>query len=177
MEEIYKATTQVGRDIVEAEYFILSKAELDLGLNMSEDTLWEKIWDEITIPFCRVKNKIKDIYYEVYYGFQRMFKGYDCVETFETFSTFIERYEKILTEYKNCMHSYPACMTWEEWNNIVDEMIYRLHYMNEDNVIDELRKNVSEDWYPNYKTTSEIMNRHKDEFFKLFSEYFFDLWD
>ena len=170
IRETYTATAQVGKDTIEAEYFTFDRG---LGLNEPDWTMWDKI----TLPFYRAKRWIKDTYWEVRYGFQRMFKGYDSVDTFETFAKFTERYNKILTDYRNHHWGYPGTMTVEEWDAIVDEMIYHLHYMDEENVIEELEKDVPNDWNASGKTVSEIMDKHKDEFFKLFSEYFYHLWD
>ena len=68
-------------------------------------------------------------------------------------------------------------MTNEEWEAIVDEMLYHLHYMDERNVEEELERDVPKDWSPSQRNIDEIMDKHKDEFFKLFSEYFYNLWD
>ena len=135
------------------------------------------LWDKITIPFYRIKNKLRDVYWEIRYGFQRMFKGYDYVDTFETFAKFTERYYKILMEYKKHHNSHPSNFTEEEWDNIIDDMLRHLYYMDEENVEKELSKNVPENWTVGSKTTYEIMEKHKNEFFKLFSEYFYNLWD
>ena len=56
-------------------------------------------------------------------------------------------------------------------------MILHLYWMDENNVIKELEKDVPENWSLSLKTTQEIMDKHKNEFFKLFSEYFYCLWD
>lgn len=125
----------------------------------------------------KTKFWLKDTYWTVRYGLQRMFKGYDSVDIFDTFSSFIKRYHKILTEIKKNHYTHPFEMSDEEWNNIIDEMIYHLYYMNEHNVNKELMEDKPEDWTPCYNTTYEIVNKHKDEFFNLFSKYFFDLWD
>lgn len=159
---------QVGRDTVNAKYFKSS---------FNHTPIKWSTWDKITIPFYRASRIIKDAYWNIRYGFQRMFKGYDSVDCFDTFEKFIERYTKILTEFKKHNHSYPLGMTEEEWLNIIDEMIYHLHYMNEDNVDKELKKYVPEGWIPCCKTSGKIMDKHKEKFFELFSKYFYNLWD
>ena len=166
----HKMTVTVGKDTIEAEYFTFDRS---LGLNETDWTLWDKI----TLPFYRVKNWIRDTYWEIRYGFQRMFKGYDSVDTFETFSKFRERYINILSDYRKHHWGYPGEMTVEEWDAIVDEMIYHLHYMDEETVVEELEKNVPNDWSASYKTVNYILDKHKDEFFELFSKYFYHLWD
>ena len=167
--EHHKATTKVGRDTIEADYSVL---EYEPCFECSYT-----LWDKITLPMYRIKHKIKHVYWEIRYGFQRMFKGYDYVDTFEVFAKFIERYTKILTEFKNDLHGYPGTLTSDEWDNILDEMLYHLHYMDEDNVIKELEKDVPKEWCADLNTVGEVMTKHKDEFFKLFSEYFYNLWD
>lgn len=172
--EVHTATVKVGKDIIEAEYWIFDHSPL---WEPREMTWFEKVWDVITTPYYKVKWKIRDMYWEVRYGFERMFKGYDSVDTFEIFAKFIERYTKILTEYRNTHIGYIYNMTEEEYDNIIDEMLYHLHYMDEWTVIEELEEDVPENWSASAKTVDQIMEKHKNEFFKLFSEYFFSLWD
>ena len=172
--ETYYATAHVGKDAIEAEYFIFDHSPL---WEPKEMKWFEKIWDVITTPYYKAKWKIRDVYWEVRYGFQRMLKGYDSVDTFEIFAKFIERYTKILTEYRKTHIGYVYNMTEEEYDNIIDEMLYHLRYMDEWTVIEELEEDVPENWSASAKTVDQIMNKHKDEFFKLFSEYFYNLWD
>ena len=173
--EFHTATAKVGRDIIEnAEYFVFDFSDWWAPKKMK---WYEKMWDVITTIFYRVKHKVRDAYWEVRYGLQRMFKGYDVVDTFETFAKFIERYTKILIEYRKTHVGYVGTMTNEEWEAIIDEMLYHLYYMDEEHVTDELEKDVPDDWVASNKTTYEILEKHKDEFFKLFSEYFYNLWD
>ena len=178
LQETHTATVQVGKDLIEAEYFIFDHSDWwpKKEIKTFKDVL-EKIWDVITTPYYKAKWWIREIYWEILYGFQRMFKGYDVVDTFETFAKFIERYSKILTDYRKSHYGYPGTMTEEEWDAVVDEMIYHLKYMDEETVTEELEKDVPDDWSASHKTVGEIMDKHKDAFFELFSKYFFDLWD
>jgi hypothetical protein len=180
-KEVHYATATVGKDTIEnVEYIIFDHSDWfkKEEIKTFKDVL-EKIWDVITTPFWKMKHWIRDTYWEVRYGFQRMFKGYDSVDTFETFYKFIERYTKILTEYKKKHWGIPMEFvdSEEEWDNVIDEMLYHLHYMDEETVVDELEKDVPDDWNANHITVHEILNKHKDAFFELFSKYFYDLWD
>lgn len=170
----HKATVTVGKDTIEAEYFVFECSD---WWNPKKMNFFEKVLDIITTPYHKAKWWIREAYWEVRYGFQRMFKGYDVVDTFETFAKFIDRYTKILTEYRKKHVGYVWGMENEEWEAIVDEMIYHLHYMDEETVTEELEKNVPDDWSASHKTINEIMDKHKDAFFELFSKYFYDLWD
>jgi len=175
-KETHIATTHVGKDTIEAEYFTFEHSN---WWNPKKMNVFEKIWDAITTPYYRVRNWARDTYWEVRYGFQRMFKGYDSVDTFETFAKFIERYTKILTEYrkKHCGIPMEFIDSEEEWDNVIDEMLYHLRYMDEEYVTEELERDVPDDWHASFKTINEVMDKHKDAFFKLFSEYFYNLWD
>jgi len=170
----HKATVKVGRDkITDAEFFID-----DLGITDSKNWAREDKWYEsLWYSLIRAKRKIKHFYWRVRYGFERMFKGYDSEDIFDMHAGFVKRYTKILTQYKKNHIGHPGTMTEEEWDGIVDEMLYHLHYMDENNVDEELQKGVPNDWIPTIRTTGVVMDKHKDEFFALFSKYFYNLWD
>lgn len=175
IDNMHTATAKVGRDTIEnAQYFTFNHSGF---WSSKEMNMAEKIWDVITTPYYKAKWKLDRLYWNCRYGFERMFKGYDSVDTFEIFAKFIERYTKILKEYKKTHIGYCGTMTEEEWDNVIDEMIYHLYYMDEEHVTDELEKDVPDDWNASSITVYEVMDKHKDEFFKLFSEYFYNLWD
>ena len=178
-KSVYKPNVQVGRDTIEdVEYLIFDHSGWFKKKEVKTfKDLLEKIWDAITVPFYRIKHKVMDIYWKIRYGFQRMFKGYDAVDTFDTFDKFVERYSNILAEYRKRHLGYPWDLTEEEWDDIIDEMIYHLHYMDEETVIAELEKDVPDEWSVSSKVVYDVMDKHKDEFFKLFSKYFYHLWD
>lgn len=171
-------TVEIGGEKIEqAEYFCFDIDYLQANNTQSEISIKLTLWDKITLPLYRFVHKVKNVYWNIRYGFQRMFKGYDNVDVFDTFSKFTDRYSKILAEYRKSHVGYVGTMTLEEWNSIIDEMIFHLYYMNEENVNEELKKYVSDNWIPTLETVSKIMDSHKDKFFKLFSEYFYSLWD
>ena len=178
IRETHIATATVGNDAIEAEYFTFEHSDwwTKKEIKTFKDVL-EKIWDVITTPYYKVKRCLRETYWEVCYGFQRMFKGYDEVDTFETFAKFTERYSKILADYRNHHLGYPGEMAVEEWDAIVDEMIYHLKYMDEETVTEELERNVPDNWTVSHNTVNEVLDIHKDIFFELFSKYFYHLWD
>lgn len=137
----------------------------------------ESFWDSVKYFPWRLGFKIKNLYYQVKYGFQRMFRGYDDTELFNMDMTFVDRYLKALKDFKKYHCGHPYELTPEQWNAVLDELIKHLTLMNEDNVIAELKNGMPDSFEPDYKTVNEIQNKHKDEFFKLFSEWFYSLWD
>lgn len=169
IDRVHKEYAKVGRDTIEdVEYIVF---------DLESDKIEFSLWDRITLPFYRARGWIKNVYWEVRYGFQRMFKGYDGVDVFETYYKFTDRYSKILTRLRKNHVGYPYDLTEEKWDNILDEMIYHLYYMVEDNVINDLKRDVPNEWHPSQKNIDVVMEKHKDEFFKLFSKYFYNLWD
>lgn len=173
------ATAQVGKDTIEnAEYFTFDSSVSNRPkrkLSFKDKVF--NIWIKISHPFRILIGDTKHIYYTARFGFQRMFKCYDKVEIFDIPNVFVKRYSKILAEYKDKHWGYPYKVSSDEWENIIDTMIYHLYYMDSDNIEKELRRDVPENWKPSGKTVDEITDKHKDAFFELFSKYFYDLWD
>lgn len=103
-------------------------------------------------------------------------RGYDEAATWETFDWFIQTMRDILSEYRKKHYGYIVIDSeksdeWNEttWNDIIDKMISLLDDM------DEFNENY-EDEYNSVKAAQK-MNSAKDEFFELFSKYFYALWD
>ena len=116
--------------------------------------------------------------------------GYDEWATFETFDWFTYTMKSILTKLRNnhfgspqVIDDFPTDIPYEEnkelcdrkfkenedkWNGILDRMIYLLGEMDENN--EKYDNN-------NYEENMKMMNEAKDEFFTLFSKYFYYLWD
>lgn len=105
-----------------------------------------------------LRHKISTLKYELKYAWQRAWRGYDDVFCFSMDSSFVALYKEAMKDFRNNLHSYPANMTEEEWDEVLDTMIILLSKMNLDD---------------NY----ELSLLAKDEFFKLFGEYFYDMWD
>lgn len=109
--------------------------------------------------------------------------GYDISAQWATCAWFTEVMKEILNYHRYNGHGAPmlipltegVCYTKEqnrkneqEWKNELDKMLALLDDMDEDN--------------PKYETMDgkdsfDHMIKAKDEFFALFSKYFFDLWD
>jgi hypothetical protein len=136
----------------------------------------KKFWYNITCIPYRIKWNTLDIYRAIKFGFQRMFRGYDNSDVWEFFYNFTDRNYKILNKFicKNKCH--PVNLTEEEWDDILQEMCKHLYMMDEHNVIDYLKTGMPKGWRPASNSVYEIMERHKNEFFDLMKEHFYDLW-
>lgn len=165
-----KEITMAGETIT-AEYFETN------WYYKAKRNCFSDLWFNITLPFYRLKRKTRETYWKIRKSIQRMKNGYDDVDRYCLYDGFIDRYTNVLKDYKKNMHGHLARFSEEEWNAIIDKMLLHLYYMDEDNVDEELGKDVPENWIPRWDTTYPIMEHHKNEFFKLFSEHFYDLWD
>ena len=109
--------------------------------------------------------------------------GYSPVAQFETFEWFMDVMKEILTNYRYNRMGSPVVIdnffdvkeensndvvNEEEYNAILDRMIVLLDLMDEHNQLyDDM------DW----KEADKKKEDAKNEFFKLFSEQFYGLWD
>ena len=115
--------------------------------------------------------------------------GYDEYAAWETFSWFISIMKLILIEYREGRQStpividnYPWIIKTEEdeakereneakWESIVNRMIELLDDM------DEYSPKYDDYEFKDLKRKNAEMESAKNEFFELFSKYFYDLWD
>ena len=107
--------------------------------------------------------------------------GYDEYATWETFDWFINTMKDILTYYRKNHHGYPVPSLKGDYNmeelekqydDDLDKMISLLNDMDENNP-----KYEGEEYNKEPSKQYVEMFAAKDEFFKLFSEYFYNLWD
>ncbi|MDY4577897.1 MAG: hypothetical protein SO471_08025 [Anaerobutyricum hallii] len=109
--------------------------------------------------------------------------GYSPVAQFETFEWFMDVMKEILTNYRYNRMGSPVVIdnffdvkeensndvvNEEEYNAILDRMIVLLDLMDEHN---QLYNDM------NWKEADKKKEDAKNEFFKLFSEQFYGLWD
>ena len=106
--------------------------------------------------------------------------GYDRYAHWETFEWFTHTMRDILTEYRQSHIGYPCKFTCEEWDAKVDKMISLLNDMDECNPkyeTEEYQKDFHGNKLQDQLKIDDAMTEAKDEFFKLFAEHFYSLWD
>ena len=115
--------------------------------------------------------------------------GYDKSAIWGTFDWFIDTMRSVLLRYKSgrvstpiIIENYPYDIRTDQdrqivednkskWNSIVERMIELLDDMDEENPIYEYEYGY--DFIKKY----EAIEQAKNEFFELFSKYFYELWD
>ena len=84
----------------------------------------------------------------------------DETQWYQMDSTFIALYKALFIEFIENANSYNPDMTFEEWQDVKKHFCTLLNQMN---------YHENED--------HKLAIKSKDEFFILFSKYFYDLWD
>ena len=135
--------------------------KLSFGLFMFHGKSWRRNLKDIPIFIKRIFFVLKH--------------GYSPVANWETFQWFIDVMREILTNYRHFRSGTPDIIdsgtkneNIEAYNAILDRMIDLLDKMDESNPI---YNNMS------WKDADKKKEDAKNEFFKLFSEQFYGLWD
>ena len=140
---------------------IMNINKLSFGLFMFHGKSWWRNLKDIPIFIKRIFFVLKH--------------GYSPVANWETFQWFIDVMREILTNYRHFRSGTPDIIdsgtkneNIEAYNAILDRMIDLLDKMDESNPI---YNNMS------WKDADKKKEDAKNEFFKLFSEQFYELWD
>lgn len=151
----------------------------------------------------RLRHFFRELRWELRYAWRRVWFGYDDVDMFECFEMFRRRMIKILEDFIKHGHSlfpiptqsehydellkrFPEGHLDEEYTELIYRtMMYHLQMMDEDYVEKKLYgNNVYDDNYEigcrsieDHKRIYSVMEQNKDAFMKLFSLFYFHLWD
>lgn len=107
---------------------------------------------------------------------QRFLHGWADEDTWDIDWWFIKTLSPMLKKFKEDNDSHPFKLSEEEWNTILDNMVYYLEGMKEEVAVKQLYGEGANLTVDKYKEISNHMTHSKEEFFKLFTQYFYDLW-
>lgn len=158
-----------------------------------------KFWDYLfdTLPYgWRIHRKCCDIRRWCIRTYQRMRSGVSDEECWSLDNTFTNFILPRLKHFKKMeRHTYPSDITPEQWEKILDELIWTFEYMTDGgesiNPFPDLRKNGEELLsYLNREKTDEEkqimdkwfiknieLNNRKQRGLELFAKYYHNLWD
>ena len=151
----------------------------------------------------KLRRFFRELRWELRYAWRRAWRGYDDVDFFECFEMFRRRMIRILEDfinygngllnipresehYNELLKRFPEGYFDEEHTKLIYQtMIFHLHMMDEDYVEKMLYgNNVYDDDYEvscrsieDHKRIYSVMRQNKDAFMKLFSLFYYDLWD
>lgn len=151
----------------------------------------------------KLRRFLRQLRWELKYAWRRVWIGYDDVDFFECFEMFRRRMIRILEDfinhgngllnlpqesehYKELLKKFPEGYFDDENTKLIYRtMIFHLQMMDENYVEKKLYgNNIYDDDYEvdyrsigDYKRIYSVMRQNKDAFMKLFSLFYFDLWD
>ena len=137
----------------------------------------KSLFDIVTRPYYRVRRKIHDSYYDLRKRCQRFARGYADEDVYEFAYNLIPYLEKILKQFIKTHQGYPGDSTPEEYDKKLNDMLYHLQWMDERRVESELMKKYNGYCKEYFEEEHNTLELHKNQFFKLFRELFWTLWD
>lgn len=148
---------------------------------------------------CNLIYRLRDLKWNLKYAWQRAWRGWDSRDMFNIHTSFIDRRKEILKAYRekhytllNIPEEYRPMFgnrfffDEDETNTILDTLIFHLDMMDEDYVEKVLYgKNVYDDDYDfkqdfsleKTKRIAAVVEQNKNAFMKLFTLFFWHLWD
>ena len=132
-------------------------------------------WDYIVYFFNRVRRRIKDAFYSFKYRCQRFIRGYSDEDVFEFAYNLKDHIEKILKDFIECHSGYVG--DEEEYDKKLKDMLYHLEWMDEQKISNEIFDKYKTYFPEYYKEINDTLEFHTEEFFKLFKEMYWTLWD
>ena len=150
----------------------------------------------------KLRRFFRELHWELKYAWRRAWFGYDDVDMFECFEMFRRRMIRILEDfikhghgllnlpqesehYNELLKKFPEGYFDDENTKLIYQtMIFHLQMMDEDYVEKILYgNNVYDEDYQgcrsieDHKRIYSVMKQNKNAFMKLFSLFYFDLWD
>ena len=129
--------------------------------------------------------KIKTLYWEFRYAWQRAWRGYDFTDVFELGYNFATKMPELLGEFKkynNALFTDRESLTTfteEETDRVLDDMIFFFENCDEDHVYKRLfGVNFLEEEYDSdkWKAVRTELDRCRTEDMRLFSKWVWNLW-
>lgn len=132
-----------------------------------------------------LKDKIEEYKYKV----QKAKRGYSDLDVWNINYWFLSTIVPILKQFKEKHNGYPCNMSPEEWEQILDKMIFCFTEANEetcsqkneyqlefDNMFNCKNKDALNDYRNREIEINKYMKKNLDEGLDLFKKYFYDLW-
>jgi hypothetical protein len=123
---------------------------------------------------------IKYLPHAIKYRFQRAFRGWADCDTWDMDFWFIEVMKPMLQHLRDTHMGHPGDLTEEAWNVVLDRMIFLLAEMDENTCSQQntfWRSGNKDKALAREIDVCKYRDTCKDEFFRLFSKYFYNLWD
>lgn len=149
---------------------------------MTQDVFEMKLswWDKLTAPVHRLWWRICDCWKDLGYRRQRFKRGYASCDVWELRSWFVNTLRPMLEDLRVHHTGCPDELTDEEWEAILGKMIKLLAIMDvwDDSAAKECL-GIPDDCFTceTEKQINDIKQNATEQFFTLFSKWFWDMWD
>ena len=128
--------------------------------------------------FCSIKMLIRDIRLGIKSFFQRGIRGYANSDVWGLCDYYLDIFIGGLSHLKENLSGYPTNLTEEKWNEILQEMIdgfERVKYLDHE---EDWGEDISEkDYVDKWKEAQKEKDKVFKDTMKLFTKWFFALWD
>lgn len=133
---------------------------------------------------------------EIKWFCQRGKRGYSDMDVYSIDDWFLTVIVPMLRQLKETKHGYPSDLTPEQWDKILDRMIFCFKEVNDDtcSMVNEYSgklfsfitndeetnkadKELKDKFFKREIEIDEYKTKMKNEGFQLFSKYFHNLWD
>ena len=157
-------------------------------------------------------NFLKQIGRNIKWAYQRITRGWCDKDVWNLDCWFLDVVVPMLKHLKETKHGYPAYMTEEQWNHILDEMIMHFENCDENNSVNHNDKwdryynlmtkdyqngddvenlltmcntepytvgqqEAKDEWLAKEQEIYDFRLTEREQAFKMFCEYFENLWD
>ena len=134
--------------------------------------------------YRKIKWEVKDFWYDLRRRIQRFRRGYAYSDAWDIDFWFMRTVKPMLIQLRDNGIGIPMGLYLdgaenerEAWEAVLSEMITCLTLMEEDEAQKYLGV-ADNDWsVESYNKVTDFMEKNKNRFFELFSEYFYSLWD
>ena len=146
------------------------------GGNLNIKYTW---WEKLLRPFFVMKIRMKERSAQGKYRRQRADKGYSDFDLWEIRTWFVHRIVPMLREMSDKANNHPEEMEFEEWQSLLRHMADLAETMDtwEDGALRK-KLGIDEEDYSveSLYRISDEKEKAKEEFFTLFSKWFYHLW-
>lgn len=126
--------------------------------------------------------KIKLFFQDIKFCYQRVKYGWCDGDTWSIDMWFLNIIPQMIQQLKEEKHGYPGTMTEEEWDKILDDMIFYFTEACEEtcsqiNQYDLFDENQVKNYLNRDLEIFEYRDKCKDKALDMFKKYFWNLWD
>ena len=139
----------------------------------------EYTWlDKLLHPFIWVWMRVEDAWRNFRYRCQRFRRGYSDYDVWDFQMWLVHMLRPMLEDITHHLYTHPEDLTFEQWREILQEMLHLLSLMDTDNeaiIRQQLGIDADDRSYEAAVSIFEERNRVRGRFFELLNRWYWDL--